>query len=290
MPCRYQGQWRAGKRHGQGACLFADGTRFSGLWEDDEWVQSAADPGRCRAAGKGLSRAVAGQTAEFTIEVGCRRGRPLGRLPAAARPGAPQMRVLHAAAVPCPPAAAAGCRWDWAICGRGPSEACCCGSCGSRDVRRAPAAQARDDQGQRRLSGGDAFSVTIAPCSAGACSSTAARGASASAPAFSSAAAPAAGPLLPAHVEDLGDGTHLASYCITAAGRHQLHVTSPEGTPVADSPYPLLVRGAAVPAAAWYPPAPAQPAAQPDSGIRSDRYRERTMRGPPQVARLHEML
>lgn len=71
MPCcRYQGEWAQGKRHGHGSCLFADGVRFTGRWEDDEWVQSAADPARCRAAGKGLCRALAGHVAQFTIEVG----------------------------------------------------------------------------------------------------------------------------------------------------------------------------------------------------------------------------
>ncbi len=61
-----------GKRHGHGACLFADGVRFTGRWEVDEWVQSAAEPARCRASGKGLCRALAGQVAEFTIEVRAR--------------------------------------------------------------------------------------------------------------------------------------------------------------------------------------------------------------------------
>jgi hypothetical protein len=56
-------------RHGHGLMLFADGTVFRGAWEDDEWVQSAAEPALCRMSGPGLSQAVAGQRAEFVIEV-----------------------------------------------------------------------------------------------------------------------------------------------------------------------------------------------------------------------------
>lgn len=70
-PCRYEGQWKAGKRHGQGLMLFADGTVFTGAWEEDEWLQSAAEPALCRMSGPGLKGAVAGQRAEFTIQVIC---------------------------------------------------------------------------------------------------------------------------------------------------------------------------------------------------------------------------
>jgi hypothetical protein len=50
--------------------VFADGTSFKGRWEDGAWLQSAADPARCRLRGRGLARAVAGEAAEFTIQVG----------------------------------------------------------------------------------------------------------------------------------------------------------------------------------------------------------------------------
>ena len=66
------GDWVAGKRHGQGFCKFADGIKFRGEWEDDGWVQSAADPARCKVLpAPGLCRAVAGVEATFTIEVLC---------------------------------------------------------------------------------------------------------------------------------------------------------------------------------------------------------------------------
>jgi len=62
----------AGKRHGQGFCKFADGVKFRGEWEDDGWVQSAADPVRSKVLpAPGLCRAVAGQQATFSIEVLC---------------------------------------------------------------------------------------------------------------------------------------------------------------------------------------------------------------------------
>lgn len=43
----------------------------AGEWEDDGWVQSAAEPSKCRVAGPGITRAVAGQQAEFLIQVWC---------------------------------------------------------------------------------------------------------------------------------------------------------------------------------------------------------------------------
>ena len=45
-------------------------TAPAGEWEDDGWLQSSADPAHCRVAGPGVTRAVAGQTAELLIEVG----------------------------------------------------------------------------------------------------------------------------------------------------------------------------------------------------------------------------
>ena len=63
------GDWARDRRHGWGVCRFADGAKFRGEWEDDAWVQSLADPGRCRAKGPGLSRAVAGAEAAFLISV-----------------------------------------------------------------------------------------------------------------------------------------------------------------------------------------------------------------------------
>lgn len=66
---RYQGEWKAGRRHGIGLMVFADGTSFKGRWDAGTWVQSAADPARCRLRGPGLSRAVAGRPAAFKIQV-----------------------------------------------------------------------------------------------------------------------------------------------------------------------------------------------------------------------------
>ena len=65
---RYQGEFnQEGKRHGVGTMLFADGAAFSGRWDGGAWLQSAADPARCRASGGGLARAVAGEAAAFEV-------------------------------------------------------------------------------------------------------------------------------------------------------------------------------------------------------------------------------
>lgn len=64
------GDWEADRRHGTGFCKFSDGTKFRGRWEEDGWMQSGADPARCKViAAPGLSRAVAGQQASFEIKV-----------------------------------------------------------------------------------------------------------------------------------------------------------------------------------------------------------------------------
>lgn len=32
---KYEGQWQAGKRHGQGVCLHANGDQYKGQWQAD---------------------------------------------------------------------------------------------------------------------------------------------------------------------------------------------------------------------------------------------------------------
>ena len=59
----------------------------AGDWEDDGWVQSAADPQHCRVAGPGVTKAVAGQRADLIIEVGAPACLP-ARPPAACLPAA----------------------------------------------------------------------------------------------------------------------------------------------------------------------------------------------------------
>jgi len=58
-----------GKRQGGGSCQFADGSLFHGQWEEDQWMQSEAEPGLCRVSGSGLSSATAGIDAVLTIKV-----------------------------------------------------------------------------------------------------------------------------------------------------------------------------------------------------------------------------
>ena len=61
------GEWKCDKRHGQGVCLFADGTHFRGEWEEDAWLQSAADPALSKVVG--VTDGLAGQGASFIIQV-----------------------------------------------------------------------------------------------------------------------------------------------------------------------------------------------------------------------------
>lgn len=64
----YRGEFVRGRRHGHGKCKFQDGTTFKGAWDDDGWVQTAADAARSKVAGAGIVRAEAGKTAKFLIQ------------------------------------------------------------------------------------------------------------------------------------------------------------------------------------------------------------------------------
>lgn len=60
------------KRQGHGICKFADGSKFSGQWDRDGWIQSMADPALSRLGGIGLAQATAGSDATFLIKVSFR--------------------------------------------------------------------------------------------------------------------------------------------------------------------------------------------------------------------------
>ncbi|KIZ07366.1 hypothetical protein MNEG_0592 [Monoraphidium neglectum] len=187
---RYHGDWKAGRRHGVGLMVFADGASFRGRWEEGTWLQSAADPARCRLRGRGLARAVAGEEAGFRL-------------------------------------------------------------------------QARDEDDNPRLSGGDAFVVTLlreTPQAApDAAMITSAASAALQAPpgaegggagdegAGGDGEQPAgakAGRLEvvgAGRVRDCGDGRYEVAYRLEGAGRYLLAVTDGDGAHVADSPYPLRV-------------------------------------------------
>ncbi|KAG2495201.1 hypothetical protein HYH03_006807 [Edaphochlamys debaryana] len=196
---RYAGSWVHGRREGYGEALFADGVRFRGRWRDDCWVQSTAEPGACVVSGPGLSRAVAGEVATFTIE-------------------------------------------------------------------------ARDDLGNRRLSGGEGFRVEVrAPSGGGllgALGALALAGGQGAAGDEAGAGAelrplealgPEGGGRLVAEGEviDTDDGLYEVSYTCTEAGVLELHVLLLPDDPdscdppahVGDSPYILLVSAAGPPCA-----------------------------------------
>ena len=63
------GGWAGDKRQGHGTCRFADGSKFSGQWEADAWIQSLADAAKSKLGGAGLVKAAAGSTATFSIKV-----------------------------------------------------------------------------------------------------------------------------------------------------------------------------------------------------------------------------
>ena len=34
---KYDGEWRAGKKHGRGVCYYSDGDTYEGEWANDKW-------------------------------------------------------------------------------------------------------------------------------------------------------------------------------------------------------------------------------------------------------------
>ena len=58
------------RRQGHGICKFADGSKFSGQWDNGAWMQSLADPALTKLGGIGLTQATAGCDATFLIKVG----------------------------------------------------------------------------------------------------------------------------------------------------------------------------------------------------------------------------
>jgi hypothetical protein len=217
--------------------VFADGTSFTGRWNGGAWLQSAADPARCRLRGGGLARAVAGEAAGFNIQVGnachhynwAARGKPMRgqlwfSLPSLICCLLGQPRGLCLVIFACPPA-------------------------------QPPCPllfqQARDEDNNPRLSGGDAFTVALLaenPNKAGQLElpeRVAPGGASgplvAVAPAAISrptegviggadeAGPAAAGPALAVvgagDVKDMEDGTYEVLYRLEKAGRYMLAVT-----------------------------------------------------------------
>lgn len=143
--------------------VFPDGVAFRGAWQDDAWLQSAAEPRACLLRGPGLASLVAGSAASFSI-------------------------------------------------------------------------QARDELGNPRLSGGDAFRVLLVPERGGApaaalppppAGAAPPEAGALPAPAPASAAVPEAVVAVAAgEVHDHGDGSYTASYTHTGAGRYRLHVTN----------------------------------------------------------------
>lgn len=189
---RYVGEWAEGKRSGRGKCAFADGGRYEGEWAED------------RPHGKG-SRAFAGGE---RYQGEWREGRRHGFGVCVFADG----RKFKG-------------EWEDNAWVQSTAEPALCRVMGpglSRAVAGQPTVvgvEAFDERRQRRLCGGDDFSVRL-----------------------ESAADPSAVSFGTAR--DNGDGTYVLSYSTTAAGPHVLHILLGMEEEVAESPYPVLARAA----------------------------------------------
>ena len=224
------------RRQGQGACLFSDGTMFRGQWVDDAWLQSSAEPRLSTIEGWGSARAVAGNLATFMIQarpvgtlhhacVPTLRGHKLPCWQGLATRLCPstcwlrcssrlwprlQLRRLCQCARFC--TAPAGqpepgpAQHSTAACAQLCMAACApqpwFGRKAGCHVARLSLShgscvlQARDEDGNSRLCGGDAFAAHLAGGSE----------------------------TIAVLVEDQGNGRYKCSYAVTRAGEYQLHV------------------------------------------------------------------
>uniref|UniRef100_A0A383V7D2 MORN repeat-containing protein n=1 Tax=Tetradesmus obliquus TaxID=3088 RepID=A0A383V7D2_TETOB len=255
---RYQGSWKAGQRNGQGLMVFPDGVVFRGLWEGDAWLQSAAEPGLCRLKGPGLSRAIAGQAAEFVLKARDEQDNP--RLS-----GGDTFQVLLLPARPATQAAVPLATQQPAL----PSNVSSSSSSSAADSRGGFVQQRltssllqglkQQQQQQDEAAGDDAATMEIVggkkaeAAAAAAFSQAHARlacieeeeeqqaeeKASEEEEEVSESAVPqVVTAVAVGEVQDNGDGTYCCSYSHTAAGAYELHVLNGGGEHVADSPYP----------------------------------------------------
>ncbi|KAK9842203.1 hypothetical protein WJX81_000327 [Elliptochloris bilobata] len=182
---RFRGGWVKGVREGLGVCMYACGDRYEGAWAAG--VRS----------GKGTCVYASGDAYQGDWADDKRHGQGTCRF----ADGTVFRGEWEADAWVQSLAEPKLCRAK----GLGLSRALA-GSPGTFEIK------ARDEQGNKRLCGGDTFAVRLE------------------------------GPrAVTGSVEDREDGTYAARYCTTFAGSYQLHVTNDAGEPVAESPYPLRV-------------------------------------------------
>ncbi|MEW5303896.1 MAG: hypothetical protein WDW36_006546 [Sanguina aurantia] len=253
----YEGQWKADARDGTGTLRTVDGSVYSGEWKADK--QHGAGRYRCAASG---------ETYEGGWEDGVRCGRGncvsgngdrySGEWRSGGRHGSGScvfangdkyagqwerdQRHGQGAAVFADGVRFRG-RWDrdaWVQSAADPRTTVLGGPGLVRAVAGGTATfmiQARDEEGNRRLSGGEEWLVSVhteAPATPAASQT--------SSPATTQALAPhASPPAATGSVEDLGDGTYRASYRLTTAGIHYLSITNDQQEHIGDSPYTVRV-------------------------------------------------
>lgn len=208
----YDGDWVDDKRHGMGVAVYEDGTQYKGSFEKDV----RAGRGKCVFGTTGEK-----YDGEFLNDVRHGRGICLYRDGGIYR-GEWQNNQRHGYGVM---RYADGTKfrgsWEddgWVQSTAEPSRCHVFGPGISRAIAGDEAVfgiEARDEDGNARLSGGDAFHLRLVPAAGGAdCIGS---------------------------LADNEDGTYVARYTAEKAGRYLLHATLGDGEEVCDSPYPVLV-------------------------------------------------
>ncbi|KAL6771679.1 hypothetical protein ACKKBG_A27385 [Auxenochlorella protothecoides x Auxenochlorella symbiontica] len=182
---KYIGMFKAGKQHGKGRCVYADGSKYEGDWEDGQ------------RSGKGVCIYANGDKFQGEWLRDARHGRGVCKF----ADGTRFKGEWEADAWVQSAAAPSRCR----VAGAGVTHA-------TAGVEASFVIQARDEDGNRRLEGGDDFSAAL----------------------YSPHA------VVTGSVRDLGDGSYAVAYVATVAGVYELHVTAGQEH-VAASPYPLRV-------------------------------------------------
>ncbi|MEW5308053.1 MAG: hypothetical protein WDW38_000041 [Sanguina aurantia] len=253
----YEGQWKADARDGTGTLRTVDGSVYSGEWKADK--QHGAGRYRCAASGEnyegcwedgvrcGPGNCVFGNGDKYSGEwsKGVRHGsgscvfangdKYAGQWECDKRHG-------QGAAVFADGVRFRG-QWDrdaWVQSAADPRTTVLGGPGLVRAVAGGTATfmiQARDEEGNRRLSGGEEWLVSVH--TAASATPTASR--TSLHDTTQALALRASPPAAIGSVEDLGDGSYRASYSLTTAGIHYLSITNDQQEHVGDSPYTIRV-------------------------------------------------
>lgn len=273
---KYSGSWQHDCRHGHGTCVYSDGAMYDGDWKEDaqhgrgvytgsngdkydgEWADNlmhghgtlryangdvyvgAFKAGKCH--GKGVLKGADGSAYDGDWEDDCRHGIGSARLADGSMYQGQWSRNVRHGTGACVFADGRKFRgaWDsgvWVQSTADPLHSRLRGPGLARAVAGTPASFsiiARDEDRNPRLTGGDTWRLWLAPGRQRDEDAAQARD-------ELCLLSPGSADCIHGTITDNEDGTYTATYMCTVAGAYTLYVTTAEGEPVDDCPYPVRV-------------------------------------------------